>query len=265
MEFCKITPGSFEMGCEQTSDISELTQQTGGGVLSFESIVAMKNQPLFVSMDERPAHTVTLGRAIYMGRYEVTQAQWFAVMGTNPSHFKGRQLPVESVSVDECLSFCLAMSKHVGQTVRLPSEAEWEYACRSGTTGHWSFGDDVTDLSRYAWFFENSKKQTHPVGFRDSNPWGFHDMYGNVSEWCQDHWHDSYKGAPSDGSAWCDQAKGTITCVRRGGCFLSVAGMCRSSKRDILAVSEGYSNPVPVIREPITGFRVVVEASKGGR
>ncbi len=152
--------------------------------------------------DEGLQHRVTLTTGFHMGVTEVTQAQWRAVMGTNPSHFKGDDLPVETVSWNDAVAFCEKLSRSEGRTYRLPTEAEWEYACRAGTTTRFCFGNDDGSLSRYAWYYGNSGNKTHPVASKQPNVWGLHDMHGNVWEWCQDVWHDSYSGAPTDGSAW---------------------------------------------------------------
>ena len=154
--------------------------------------------------DEKPVHQVTINYSFYIGKYEVTQAQWQAVMGNNPSSFKGEipgplfNLPVEQVSWDDAQSFINKLNEsNDGFTYRLPTEAEWEYACRAGTTG-----DYAGNLSEMAWFAENSQNRTHNVGEKQPNGWGLFDMHGNVWEWCQDWYHDSYSGAPADGSAW---------------------------------------------------------------
>jgi formylglycine-generating enzyme required for sulfatase activity len=156
------------------------------------------------SSDEQPVHQVTIKYSFYMGRFEVTQAQWQSVMGNNPSFFKGDlaepyiKLPVEQVSWDDAQNFINKLNEsNDGFTYRLPTEAEWEYACRAGTTG-----DYAGDLSEMAWYSENSENRTHTVAQKQPNAWGLFDMHGNVWEWCQDWYHDNYNGAPTDGSAW---------------------------------------------------------------
>jgi formylglycine-generating enzyme required for sulfatase activity len=134
---------------------------------------------------EKPAHKVTISKPFYLGKYEVTQDQWEAVMGANPSYFKGPENPVEDVSWDDCQKFLKKLNERLpgtGGTVRLPTEAEWEYACRAGTTTKYSFGDTRSDLGEYAWYGGNSHNKNHPVGEKKPNAWGLYDIHGNVCE-----------------------------------------------------------------------------------
>ncbi len=140
---------------------------------------------------ERPPHPVRISSPFYIGKYEVTQAQWRAVMGSDPSKFKGDNRPVERVSWNDIQEFCRRLSRHAGHPIRLPTEAEWEYSCRAGTTTAYSFGDSTARLSDYAWHKGNSGGVTHAVGTKQPNPWGLHDMHGNVYEWCAD-WLGAY-------------------------------------------------------------------------
>ena len=153
---------------------------------------------------ERPQHRVTVA-PFWMGTYPVTQAEWQKIMGKNPSYFKGERRPVETVSWNACQAF-LKNFRSLGDfgnlTPRLPSEAEWEYACRAGTQTAYSFGDDPAQLGDYAWYSENSGGETHPVGQLKPNAFGLCDMHGNVWEWCADIYHENYTGAPTDGRAW---------------------------------------------------------------
>jgi formylglycine-generating enzyme required for sulfatase activity len=153
------------------------------------------------SADEQPQHAVSI-RSFAMGKLEVTQEQWYALMGNLPSKFKGRTLPVEQVSWDDAQEFIKRLNTKTGQNYRLPSEAEWEYAARAGSPADYSFGDDPKQLSRFAWFAANSDNTTHPAGEKTANQFGLHDMHGNVWEWTQDCWNGNYTGAPADGSAW---------------------------------------------------------------
>jgi len=179
---------------------------------------------------EKPVHTVTISKPFYVGIYEVTQAQWQGVMGSNPSSFKGDALPVESVSWNDCQEFIEKLNEKVpGGGFRLPSEAEWEYACRAGTKTSYCFGDLKSGLGDYAWYHDNSGNRTHEVGQRKGNAWGLYDMHGNVWEWCQDWYHDSYSGAPADGSFW--EIPAGNTRAIRGGYWSDGARGCRSSNR----------------------------------
>jgi len=159
-------------------------------------------------------------------------------MGTNPSHFKNNpQNPVENVSWNDAKAFCQKLSQITGKTYRLPTEAEWEYACRAGTTTRYYFGDNDNQLGDYAWGTENSNGTTHPVGQKKPNGWGLYDMSGNVWEWCEDDWHDSYAGAPDDGTAWIDNDNRSQSrkCLR-GGSWGNDPNICRSAYRS-------WSNP----------------------
>ncbi|GCL55291.1 hypothetical protein NIES3806_26390 [Microcystis aeruginosa NIES-3806] len=181
---------------------------------------------------EKPPHPVKVN-SFAIGKYPVTQAQYEAVMGTNPSKFQNNpQNPVEKVSWNDAQAFCQKLSQITGKTYRLPTEAEWEYACRAGTTTRYYFGDDANQLGDYAWYDGNSQKTTHPVGQKKPNAWGLYDMSGNVFEWCEDDWHDNYIGAPKDGSAWTinNDNRSHPKCLR-GGSWLDIPYGCRSANR----------------------------------
>jgi formylglycine-generating enzyme required for sulfatase activity len=181
--------------------------------------------------DETP-HQVTLTQPFELGIYEVTQEQYEAVMGTNPSNSKGPQNPVETVSWDEAVEFCRKLSampeeKKAGYVYRLPAEAEWEYACRAGTTTTYSFGDSDSELGDYVWYEDNSRNTTHPVGQKKPNPWGLYDMHGNVFEWCQD-WDGDYpSGSVTDPTR---PVSGKYR-VLRGGSFVDHSSSVRSATR----------------------------------
>jgi formylglycine-generating enzyme required for sulfatase activity len=148
--------------------------------------------------DEGPQHEVAISKSFYMGLTEVTQVQYEAVMGTNPSEFKGPTNPVENVTWDNAVEFCRKLSEKTGKAVRLPTEAEWEYACRAGSKTRYSFGDSDSALGNYVWYGANSGGKLHPVGQKKPNAYGLYDMHGNVFEWCAD-WYDSYpSGASTD-------------------------------------------------------------------
>ncbi|MBN2488103.1 MAG: formylglycine-generating enzyme family protein [Methanosarcinaceae archaeon] len=199
--------------------------------------------------DEGPVHEVTIGNAFYLGKYEVTQKQWVEVMGSNPSYFKGDDLPVEQVSWNDVQEFIRKLNAmEETDKYRLPSESEWEYACRAGTTTRYSFGDGETELGEYAWYADNADDKTHPVGQKKPNQWGLYDMHGNVWEWVQDEYHSNYEGAPVDGSARDDGSSSNR--VLRGGVWNYYAWNCRSANR--VSLDANY-------RDDFTGFRLLRE------
>jgi formylglycine-generating enzyme required for sulfatase activity len=189
--------------------------------------------------DEGPVHTVRVP-AFRMSRYQITNAQYHQSVPPDQAH-----RPVTNVSWHEAKAFC----ERIG--CRLPTEAEWEYACRAGTTTRYYTGDEEKDLDWAGWYENNSGDRIHPVGQKEPNAFGLFDMHGNVCEWCEDDWHENYKGAPTDGSAWTDNPRGVIQ-VLRGGSWYSDARLCRSAYRLWLA---------PVFRFVNLGFRVVLLSS----
>ncbi len=200
--------------------------------------------------NECPQHKVTISRPFYMGITEVTQEQYEAVLGKNPGSHKGAKNPVERVSWNDAVGFCKKLSAKTRRAVRLPTEAEWEYACRAGTKTRFHFGDDEKQLGDYAWYKDNSGGKAHPVAQKNPNARGLYDMHGNVWEWCAD-WHaDSYadakavdpQGAPS----------GTHRVLRGGSCR-DRPGYCRSARR---------GKNTPANRRELTGFRVVVVSGR---
>jgi formylglycine-generating enzyme required for sulfatase activity len=202
IEMLLVEPGSFSMGNDKGDD------------------------------DERPVHQVTLSKPFYLGKFEVTQEQWEAVMGNNPSHFKGKKNPVDRVSWEAAQAFIKKLNEKFadsGTSFCLPTEAQWEYACRAGGAAQYGFGDRESDLAEYGWFEANAKGKTHPVGEKKSNAWGFYDMHGNVWEWCAD-WYDGdyYRTSPSNDPP----GPSTVTSrVLRGGSWGDPAPYCRSSSR----------------------------------
>ena len=212
---------------------------------------------------ESPQHRVNVSK-FWMGKYTVTQFQWKAVavlpkvgrdLDPDPSKFKGGILPVEQVSWSDAIEFCQRLSKKTGRDYRLPSEAEWEYACRAGTTTPFHFGETITaDLVNHDGNYTygsgpkgSYRQQTTPVGsFKAANAFGLYDMHGNVWEWCMDEWHEDYWGAPTDGSAWLSSEKRKLHVVR-GGSWDDYPWYCRSAYR---------SGFYPVNRLNRIGFRV---------
>ena len=221
-EMVRIPPGSFVMGSPR-----------GGGD------------------DQRPVTRVTLTTAFSLGKTQVTQRSWAAVMGSNPSGFKGESLPVENVSWDDAMEFCRKLttlersagSLPKGYVYTLPTEAQWEYACRAGTTG-----DYAGDLQAMAWFAENAGRTTHAVATKQANAWGLHDMHGNVWEWCADWYADKLPGGSV--SDFKGAASGSLRVLRGGGWWL-VAALCRSAVR--LGFSPGY-------RYDRLGFRLALSS-----
>lgn len=198
--------------------------------------------------DESPQHDVTVP-SFWMGKYPATQAQWRAVaalpkiereLDPSPARYPGNNSPVEQVSWWEAVEFCQRLSAKVGQEYRLPSEAEWEYACRAGTTTPFHFGETLTaDLANYraTEIYSDGPKgdssgRTTVVGTFPANAFGLYDMHGNVWEWCADHWHDSYEGAPNDGSAWLTDDLESFRLLR-GGAYSSLPRFCRSAIRNL--------------------------------
>ncbi len=216
MEFVLIRPGAFTMGTNNHE------------------------------YDEMPAHRVNITAPFYLGRFEVTQAQWEKVMHANPSHFQDPQRPVENVSWEDCQRFVAALRDKLGRGFALPTEAQWEYACRAGTTTEFSFGADETALADHAWFSGNAEQTTHPVGRKLPNRWGLFDMHGNVFEWCADTYSDKYPaGEVSDPFV---RGAGSRR-ILRGGAWLYVPDNLRSSDR-------GFSPPDS--RSDEYGFRCVM-------
>jgi formylglycine-generating enzyme required for sulfatase activity len=207
-------------------------------------VMGSNNSPL-----EQPTHSVAV-RSFLMGKTEVTQELWMSVMGINPSQNKGRTLPVDRVSWDDVEQFIAKLNQKTGQKYRLPSEAEWEYAARAGTTTDWSHGNDESKLINYAWYDGNSGRKTQEVGQKLPNAFGLYDMHGNVLEWTQDCWHKTYAGAPTDGSAWTTGCNGNVR-VLRGGSWIDYPAFLRSAFRlRSNPVDRNYGNGFRLARTP---------------
>jgi formylglycine-generating enzyme required for sulfatase activity len=219
------------------------------------------------SSDESPQHQVTVP-SFFMGKYPVTQKQWRAVaalgkvnidLESDPSYFKGDNLPVERVSWNDAQEFCARLSRMANKTYRLPAEAEWEYACRGGTTTPFYCGETIsTDLANYNGNYTYGQGQkgqyrekTTEVGIFPANPFGLYDMCGNVWEWCEDKWHETYINAPIDGTAWTSLSSELR--LLRGGSWVYYPRLCRSAYR--LNFSPDYSNNR-------NGFRLVVSGAR---
>ncbi len=188
--------------------------------------------------DEKPVHKVTISKSFYMGKFDVTQEQWQGVMGGNPSHFKGARNPVDSVSWEACQAFIKKLNEKFaasGATFSLPTEAQWEYACRAGASTRYGFGDEEARLGEYGWFETNAGGQTHPVGEKKPNAWGLYDMQGNLWQWCAD-WYDGsyYKKSPATdptGPSEPGGPSGVSSRALRGGCWGDPASCCRCACR----------------------------------
>ncbi len=232
MDMVYIPPGSFQMGAPE----NELRR----------------------SEDEGPQHSVTFAQPFFMGKYPVTQAQWKTVaampqqerkLTSNPSNFKGDNRPVEQIDWNDAVEFCQRLAKATRRPYRLPTEAEWEYACRAGTDTPFHFGASITtDLANYRgtdWEYEGTtysgaygegphseyRQETTEVGsFKVANAFGLSDMHGNVWEWCQDTWYANYEGAPKDGSAWINENDNDYR-ILRGGSWSFNPEDCRSASR----------------------------------
>jgi len=233
---------------------AELTLDLGGGV-TMKMVLIPAGKFMMGSPDseqgryedEGPQHEVVITKPFYMGVTEVTQAQYEAVMGKNPSYYRGAANPVETVSWNDAVEFCKKLSEKTRQTVRLPTEAEWEYACRAGTQTAFSFGDDPSTLGDYAWWGKNSGETPHPVGQKKPNAWGLYDTHGNVWEWCADWWGEYPKGPITDPSGPATASRGSR--VLRGGSWRrGDTDYFRCAYRD-----HGYD--APTTRDDRDGFR----------
>ena len=242
-------PDMIELDCG--SDVVMTCKLIPAGTFLMGSPKTEKNR----ERNEGPQHKVTLSRPFYMGIYPVTQAQYKAVMRKNPSCFRwftAPDRPVDSVTCHDAAVFCKELSSMTNRRISIPTEAQWEYACRAGSTTRFSFGDSGHSLSAYGWSRKNSGRKTHPVGQKKPNMWGLYDMHGNVCEWCGDYWHKTYENAPTDGSPWAGTKRHGV--VRGGSCLRYPSG-CRSASRDGLCPD---SNSDYDWSDFVVGFRVVV-------
>jgi formylglycine-generating enzyme required for sulfatase activity len=226
LELVLIPAGQFIMGSEPPKKPTGNPPDAKEAARYATELAAFNDIPA----NEKPAHSVTLTQPFYMGKYTVTQAQYAAVMGTNPSHFKGAQLPVDSVSWDDATAFCSKLNETLHDktlAVRLPTEAQWEYACRAGTRTRFYSGDADSDLDAVGWYESNSGNTTHPVGQKKPNAFGLYDMHGNVWQWCQDFYSENYSSSPIKDPL---NDKGAAHVHRGGSWYLNGAG-CRSAYR----------------------------------
>jgi uncharacterized protein (TIGR02996 family) len=230
MEMVLVPPGSFRMGSPE-------------------------DEPS--RCEDEHQHTVTLTRGFWLGIHPVTQPQWQAIMGDNPSAFPGDRRPVERTPWEDCQEFCARLRRRPGLPFRLPTEAEWEYACRAGTTTAFSFGNVVsTDRANYDGDFTWNdgprgidRKQTTAIGTFAANPWGLYDMHGNVWEWCED-WYGPYATGPVADPLGTDSASDDR--VRRGGSWYDLPRHCRSA---------GRHKDVPRYRLAYTGCRLALDVA----
>jgi formylglycine-generating enzyme required for sulfatase activity len=244
----KVAPGTIIKDCPECPEMVVLPSGSFlmGSPPDAEPDPFSNEKPKAIgSPNEKPQHRVQI-QTFAIGKYEVTQEQWFAVVGNNSSNNKGRTMPVENVSWDEVQQFIVKLNYKTGQKYRLPSEAEWEYAARSGTTTEWSYGSDESKLGNYAWYDRNSGGKTHAVGQKLPNAFGLFDMHGSVWEWTQDCWHENYAGASTDGGAW-TTACSSNSRVLRGGCLDNDPTNLRSAYRN---------RNIPVNRYYGSGFRL---------
>ncbi|MBO3462316.1 MAG: formylglycine-generating enzyme family protein [Aetokthonos hydrillicola CCALA 1050] len=264
----KRSQGQAEFFAEELGDgvVLEMVAIPGGQFL----MGSPENEPERFS-SESPQHRVTI-QPFFMGKFPITQAQWAKIavqpkvkidLNPDPSHFKGANRPVESVSWDDAIEFCARLSNLTGKGYRLPSEAEWEYACRAGKNTAFHFGETITTyLANYngEYTYASAPKgiyrgQTTEVGNFSPNACGLHDMHGNIWEWCEDTWHDSYEKAPVDGTAWVsDNDNNSQQRLLRGGSWVDFPRHCRSAYRYWVARVNSYDH---------VGFRVVVVGLAG--
>ncbi len=248
---CGGLAGPGAEGAEKELTVQEQAKFDLGGGVSLELVLIRPGSFLMGEekgapdgADAKPVHKVTLSQLFFMDKYVVTQEQWEAVMGSNPSRSKAAKNPVEMVNWDDCQAFVKKLNeKFSGGKFRLPTEAEWEYACRAGSKTRFFYGDDEASLGDYAWYRANANKTTHPVGEKRPNAWGLYGMQGNVAEWCEDALAPYPAGEQKDPVA----AAGGVRVIR-GGSWGGSPSQCRSALRN---------GDVHYMRYPDLGFRVV--------
>lgn len=255
----KTVPKEIANGTNLKISLEEITNSIGMQLVRIPAGTFTMGSPMeeVGRLANETPHEVTLTKSYFLGVYEVTQDQYEKVMGSNPNGFRGSKNPketaVEDVSWTKAVSFCKRLSeipeeKAAGREYRLPTEAEWEYACRAGSTTSYSFGETAESLGAYAWFKGNSGSKIHRVGEKQANRWGLYDMHGNVWEWCEDRFEIYPTGASTDPKG---PSEGSFR-VYRGGCWYHGAGGCRSASR--------YEN-LPDNRLYNQGFRVALSPS----
>jgi formylglycine-generating enzyme required for sulfatase activity len=231
VKFVEIGPGCFRMGSEQNADGGDWLGRWCAGIG-----LPWGDQP--EPSDEMPVHWVEIPRGFYIAVTEVTNAQYEAFDNKHQRNelSPGDRDPVVDVTFEDAKKYCAWLSERSGREIRLPSESEWECACRAGSNGEFCFGDDEQLLGEFAWYDPNSKDRAQMVGTRRANAFGLFDFHGNVWEWCEDAYHEDYENAPADGTAWTEggveQEPGSFNRIIRGGCFVAPAANCRSAYRN---------------------------------
>jgi formylglycine-generating enzyme required for sulfatase activity len=251
MVFCHL-------GCDNRPPVGSSADQAGLSAPPQTELVPLTNMVRIpAGIFIRLGHPVTISRDFWLSKFEVTQGEYEAIMGTNPSHFTGDpNRPVERVSYFKAVAYCAALTSRerqagrlpAGYEYRLPTEAEWEYACRAGTTNWFSFDEAVAEADLYAWTAENSGENPQPVGLKQPNPWGLHDMHGNVWEWCLD-WFGAYPKAPVTDPTGPPQGEYKVF---RGGSWYHDVEFARSANRFMMSPSNGIH---------FVGFRVALAAT----
>lgn len=244
----------WQAGCDKRSAHPDGPTKDATSPLETALVPLTNMVPIKAGSFVRIRQPVAITRDFWLGKHEVTQAEYTALMGRNPSHFQGdSNCPVEKLNWFEAQEYCAALSERerqagrlpAGYVYRLPSEAEWEYACRAGATNLFSFGDDPQDADAHAWTLENSESKTHPIGLKRANPWGLHDMHGNVWEWCLD-WFAPYPEMPATNPVGLATSKFKVF---RGGGWNQEIQYARSANRFMMSPSNGIH---------FVGFRVAL-------